>query len=61
MKNKGACVKCNSNNIKIISAVPIKITTSKLIKPKYYLCNDCGYMEMWLDNNKEEIGYIDKI
>ncbi len=61
MKNKGACIKCNSDKLKIISAIPIEITPFKLIKPKYYLCNNCGYMEMWLDNSKEEIGYIDKV
>lgn len=48
MKNNFTCLKCNSQEIKKINALPIQIKVG--FKPIwlnhiYYICCNCGYME----------------
>ena len=61
MKNEMKCIKCNSNKIKKVGARPVgmqKGLIPKLLYPKYYICLECGYTEIWVDS-KEELNYLE--
>ncbi len=61
MKKETKCIKCNSEKIKLVKALPVQIQKGlipKLINPKYYICTDCGYTEIWIES-EEELKYIE--
>ena len=62
MKNKKSCPKCNSKNISIITGLPIKLPKKTLTatNPKYYICTECGYCEIWFDKEKD-LQYLKEI
>lgn len=60
MKNK-ICPKCNSIKIKNIKKfktdfismkVPVKDSLLDLVQAVYYICLDCGYLEMYIEDKK---------
>lgn len=60
MKNSKVCLKCNSEELKVISALPVQVYKGVLphhLSPSYYVCTECGYTEVWMDS-KEELEYI---
>lgn len=55
MKQSKCCTKCKCNNLKIVKAMPIQISSAlipKRIHPNYYICTNCGYSEIWFDENE---------
>ncbi|MFR4995586.1 MAG: hypothetical protein ACLUDK_00045 [Clostridium paraputrificum] len=62
MKNEMKCLKCNSDEIKVIKAPTVQMQKGimpKLLNPYYYICCECGYTEIWI-NSKEELNYLKK-
>jgi hypothetical protein len=60
MKN-GKCLKCNSNNIHIVSNYPdntIPVSTLRVAMLDKYICINCGYIEQYLTNDKKQLNKI---
>ena len=60
MKKEMKCIKCDSDKIKVIKALPAQMQKGivpKLLNPNYYICTECGYTEIWIES-KEELTYI---
>lgn len=64
MKNSKCCPKCNSNNVVRVPDNPNRhasgnniytstITLIKKIPVIRYVCCDCGYVENWVEKQKE--------
>lgn len=63
---KGKCPKCQGKDILKISLYnPLsKVLNGGYSSSKYnedymmqYVCNDCGYVEFWLDDSRKELFY----
>ena len=62
MKKEMICIKCSADKIKVIKALPSQMKRGfipKLLNPNYYICSECGYIELWVDSD-DELAYIKK-
>ena len=62
MKNSGTCPKCGSTEVARKRGSPVLNSWSRIsinlrsldIWITKYICTDCGYIEDWIDNKKDQ-------
>ena len=62
MKKQKKCLKCSSEEIRVLRAKPIEMQKGlipKLLNPYYHICLKCGYAETWIES-EAELDYIAK-
>jgi predicted nucleic-acid-binding Zn-ribbon protein len=59
MKNSGKCPKCSGTSVEPMgfhSNVALNFPTyylGDMVVPKLYICTNCGYGEIWIDQEKD--------
>ncbi len=69
MKNSGKCPKCGSTAISRKRGSPVLNSWSRIsinltsldVWVSKYICTDCGFVEEWIDNQKDLLKFKDRL